>query len=219
MTPTQADAVLAVLDDAGVAARLLETSAVLAQLMHRDLQIVYVESAAALAAAMLPATRVLARTLQDWTPLAPADVERGWQADTRRLRSLAARSSGPRAVSWSLRVTRGALHEAARALQAQTDLLLVAEAPAAPWMVPGSPHRQRVLAFDDGSAAGTQALRVAAPLAAALARPWQALSMQAGDAPWWRVAADDLVVMPAAQFGRATRAGLRAAALLVGTPA
>ena len=45
--------VLAVLDDASVADALIEASCALAQLLQRELQLVYVESAAALAAAEL----------------------------------------------------------------------------------------------------------------------------------------------------------------------
>lgn len=60
--------VLAVLDDASVAGALIEASCALAQLVRRELQLVYVESAAALAAAALPQSRVLAQAAHAWTP-------------------------------------------------------------------------------------------------------------------------------------------------------
>ena len=46
--------VLMLLDDAAVAAALLDASCALARLMQRELQLVFVESSAALAAASLP---------------------------------------------------------------------------------------------------------------------------------------------------------------------
>ena len=65
--------VLMLLDDAAVAVALLDASCALARLMQRELQLVFVESSAALAAASLPVTRVLVRSAPHWAPLAPED--------------------------------------------------------------------------------------------------------------------------------------------------
>lgn len=159
--------VLMVLDDAAVAAALLDASCALAQLMRRELQLVYVESRAALAAAALPTTQVLARSAQAWAPLAPADVEQGWRAEAARLRTLAERASARHAVGWSMRVMRGALAEAALALRAESDLLLVAGT-ASRFEAARRVRRPRIVALDDGQPSGREALRVATQLAQAL---------------------------------------------------
>lgn len=172
--PARADAagpppaqVLTLLDDARTARAVLAISSALAQLMHRDLHLVYVEAADALAAAALPATRVLGPASNRWAPLAPTDVEQGWRIETERLRALAGEAALQRAVGWSLRVVRGALLDAARTLLPQSDLLLVAGSTAR-FPLPGGTACRTVTAVDDGTPAGAQALRVAARLATVL---------------------------------------------------
>lgn len=201
---TAPDRVLTVLDDTSAAGALLDISCTLAQLMRRELQLVYVESAAALAAAALPTTQVLAQVTARWGPLAAPDVERAWQADALRLRSLAAQATLPRAVAWSLQITRGTLLETALALQAHADLLLVGGSAAALAQVTrsGAPRtlraapRQRVVALDDGSAAGRQAVAIAQRLCGALGARLevQRFDPAQGGAPGQVHA--DLVVMP-----------------------
>lgn len=203
---------LAVLDDTRTAGTLLDISCVLAELMRRELELVYVESAAALAAAALPTTQVLAQATARWTPLAAPDVERAWLADAGRLRALAAQATRSRALAWSLQVTRGTLRETALALQAQSDLLLVggtaaalaevartdhrAAARTAGRQAPPSTWRRRVVALDDGSAAGQQAVAIAQRLCSAMGAHLDVRRFdptQAG--PSWLVR-PDLVVMP-----------------------
>lgn len=207
--------VLVVLDDAALAAALLEASCALAQLMQRELQLVYVESSAALAAAALPATRVLASPVQAWTPLAPQDVERGWRVQAARLRLLADRASARHAVSWSMRVLRGALPQAALALREESDLLLVG---ASPGRFEAERRRPRplIVALDDGTPAGQQALRVAAQLADAIGARLELRPLDPHDGS--RLAAADLVVLSATALAALPLSELRAPLLIVGAP-
>ena len=163
MSTTGPERVLAVLDDASMAETLLEASCALAQLVQRELQLVFVESAAALAAAELPSTRVLAQAARTWTPLAPEDVERGWRVQAARLRALAEQATTRRTVSWSMRITRGALRQTALALRDETDLLLVAAAPSHFALADTRSERTFIAALDDGSAAGQAAVRLRRP--------------------------------------------------------
>lgn len=215
MNPPPREQVLMVLDDAAVAAALLDASCALAQLMRRELRLVYVESQAALAAAALPAARVLARSAQSWAPLAPADVERGWLAEAARLRTLAERASARHAVGWSMHVVRGALAEAALALRAESDLLLVAGAQR-PFEAAQRTRRARIVALDDGSPAGHQAQLVAARLAQAIGARLETrkLATQPPAAAWASDA--ELLVLPAAALAALPRGAPHAPLLLVG---
>lgn len=209
---TAPNRLLAVLDDTRTAGALLDISCVLAELTRRELQLVYVESAAALAAAALPTSRVLAQATACWTPLAAPDVERAWQADAGRLRTLAAQATLARAVAWSLQVTRGTLRETALALQTQSDLLLVGGSASTLGEVtrpahrssmrparreaPRSPGRQWVLALDDGSAAGQQAVAIARQLCGALGARLEVQRFDPTQSGPPRLVRPDLVVMP-----------------------
>ena len=207
--------VLLVLDDASVAGVPLEASSALAQLMQRELHLVYVESAAAMAAAELPQTCVLAHAAWAWTPLTPADVERGWRIQASRLRTLAERATLRRAVHWSMQITRGALQQTALALRGQSDLLLVA--PSAQRFATGDARAARplVVALDDGGAPGRAAVQVAQRLAEALAARLQVIRLEAGQVlP--SLAAARLVVAPVVLMAAPSLAGLRAPLLLVG---
>lgn len=188
--------VLAVFDEASAAAAVLEISTVLAQLTRRALQLVYVESTAALAAAELSSARVLAPSTASWSAFAPPDVERAWRAQALRLRALAERASQAKAVPWSLRVTRGALRDTALALLPGADLLLVggtAGAFAAAAFTGSAAASRRVVALRRGTGAGEDEVsRVAERLAAALNA--RLLDLEADDA---RLARVDLVVAPA----------------------
>jgi hypothetical protein len=210
--------VLMVLDDAAVAAALLDASCALAQLMRRELRLVYVESRAALAAAALPTTQVLARSAQAWAPLAPADVEQGWRAEAARLRTLAERASARHAVAWSMRVMRGALAEAALALQAESDLLLVAGT-ASRFEAAQRARRPRIVALDDGQPSGHDALRVATQLAQALGARLETrkLATQPPAAAWANDA--DLLVLPATALATLAPGEPHPPLLLVGSVA
>lgn len=206
---TAPNRLLAVLDDTSTAGALLDISCVLAELMRRELELVYVESAAALAAAALPTTQVLAQSTARWTPLAAPDIERAWLADAHRLRALAAQATRPRAVAWTLQVTRGTLRETALALQAQCDLLLVGgtaaglaavarpdQRSAARRHAPPSTWRQRVVALDDGSAAGQQAVAIAQRLCGALGAQLEVRRFEPAQGGPSGLVRPDLVVMP-----------------------
>lgn len=210
--------VLAVLDDASGAGALIEASCALAQLVQRELQLVFVESAAAMAAAELPATRVLAQGAQAWSPFAPEDVERGWRTQAARLRALAERASTQRTVRWSMRVTRGALRQTVLALRHETDLLLVAPAPAHLALAEARPRRAGIAALDDGSAAGHEAVAIAGRLAQALSAPLRVCKID-GQPALPPLGAARLVVAPASRLAAPAVAELRVPLLLVGAPA
>lgn len=215
MSVVPRERVLVVLDDALVAAALLEASCALAQLMQRELQLVYVESAAALAAAALPATRVLASPVQAWAPLAPQDVERGWRVQTARLRTLADRASTRHAVSWSMRVLRGALPQAALALREETDLLLVG---ASPGRFEAAHRRPRplIVALDGGAPGGAQAMQVATQLAHAIGARLEVRPFDPHDGS--QLASADLIVLPATALAALPLGELRTPLLIVGAP-
>lgn len=216
MTVMMPNRVMVVLDDASAAGALLHISCTLGRLTRRDIQLVYVESAAALAAAALPWTQVLAQATAHWAPLAPPDVERAWQAQAGRLRRLAERAALQHAVAWSLQVTRGTLHEAARSLQAQSDLLLLGGSAAAlaPAAHPG--RRQTVAALDDGTPAGQRAVTIAQRLCEALGARLQLVRIDPARGVANVPAQADLVVMPASQVAPQAWPGtLRAPTLLV----
>jgi hypothetical protein len=207
--------VLAVLDDASVADALIEASCTLAQLVQRELQLIYVENAAALAAAALPTTRVLAQGAQAWAPLAPEDVERGWRAQAARLRALAERATTRRTVSWSMRITRGALRPTVLALRDETDLLLVAAAPSRMALAEPRPRRASVAALDDGSAAGREAVALAGRLARALGAPLRVFEID-GQPALPPLGSARLVVAPASRLAAPAVADLHVPLLLVG---
>ncbi len=216
MNSPATEAVLAVLDDACAASAVLDISTALAQLLQRQLQLVYVESAAALAAAELSATRVWGQAATQWSPFAPPDVERAWRAHASRLQALAAHASAPRAVRWSLRVTRGALPQTALALLTESDLLLVGCSPATFALERGARRRHTVAALDDGGPAGEDAVRIASRLAAALG--WRLQTERADPAhgvPTLPKNADLLVLPTTLAPGESQIAGSRSPLLLV----
>jgi hypothetical protein len=163
---------LALLDDSALAAQVIELSSVLAQLLQRPLEIVYVESSAALLAAALPFTQVLPPAGGQWMPLEPPDVERGYRSQAARLRALIERVGMQRTIEWSLRVVRGALAATALEMTTHADLMLVAGAAAARAPEPPRPAPSRarriVAVIADGSAAGQRAQRVAQEVAKAI---------------------------------------------------
>ncbi len=216
MNSPATESILAVLDDACTAAAVLEISTALAQLLERELRLVFVENAAALAAAQLSGAQALGQAATKWTPFAPPDIERAWRAHALRLRALAERASQPRAVTWSLRVTRGALHRTAFALLPETDLLLVG-GPLATFALERSVRqRRKVTAFDDGGPSGDEAVRIARRLADALG--WR-LEVRPADpeqgSPALPTSADLLVVPTTLAPGETQIARSRSPVLLV----
>lgn len=166
--------VLALLDDAASGAALLELASPLARVLQRELSVVYVESSRSLVAASLPFTQVLARSGLQWLPLQPDDVEQGFRAHQARLRQLTARVALRDALRWSLRVVRGSLGEAAKQLQSESDLLLLAGTPPLPTRS-GSDAASRltrrqplVAVLGDGDEASQRTWQVASELARAL---------------------------------------------------
>lgn len=215
--------VLALLDDAASGAVLVEWSAALARTQHRELSLVYVESASALVAAALPITRVLAHGAAQWRPLSPPDVEQGFRTHASRLREIAARAALRDALRWSLRVMRGSLAQAAVELGPLSDLLLLAPAPshaAGPARAAGRRPRLTVVCGAEGPE--PRALRIATELAQALGGTVEierlAPGMTLAEAPR-RVAAiagSDLLVLSRTPIDAGTLARLRCPVLLVG---
>ncbi|MBL8350752.1 MAG: hypothetical protein JNL87_10590 [Burkholderiaceae bacterium] len=214
--PAQRSQVLTLVDDARAARAALAISSALAQLVQRELQVVYVENAAALAAAALPVTQVLAAASAHWAPLAPLDVEQAWRLEADRLRVLAEQASLQRAVHWSMRVMRGRLADAARTLMPQCDLLMLAGAAPQFALTEQRPPCRTVVAVDDGSPAGTQAVQLATRLAQVLGARIQRQPVRAG-AAWTLSGPADLLVLPyGLQAAHDASGRPRQATLLVG---
>jgi nucleotide-binding universal stress UspA family protein len=208
MSPAPSPRVLAVLDDAAVGALALELSTALARAMQRDLSVVYVQSTRSLVAAALPFTQVLSAAGLQWVPLSEQDVEHAYHAQATRLRELAARITSTHAVSWSLRVMRGNMPEAAHALSGESDLLLMATA--APLRATAATAARRlrrrplVAVVSDGSPASERALQVATQLAQALGGTLQVARVEASEKLMPRahaladMARSDVLVLPRA---------------------
>jgi hypothetical protein len=226
MNPAPLPQVLAVFDDAAVAALALELSTALARAVQRDLAVVYVQSTRSLNAAALPFTQVLSVTGLHWVPLSPQDVEHAYRAQAAHLRELAARITSTQAVSWSLRVMRGNMPEAAHALSSESDLLLMATA--APLRVTaakaaaGLRRRPNVAVVSDGSPASERALAVATQLARALDGTLQVARVDAAESVLSRAQAlaelvrSDVLVLPRMTLAPGALAITRCPILLVG---
>jgi hypothetical protein len=163
--------VLALIDDAAAGEPVLEMSSVLAQVLHRELSVVVLESAAALAAAALPFTQVLPHAGSVWLPFGPDDIEQGYRTQVARVRALAARVMVRQPVRWSLRVMRCDPAEARQRLWHESNLLFVGAT--SPTRAPVASARRRrrgvvVAVVGTGGEAGEHALRVARQLADAL---------------------------------------------------
>lgn len=216
--------VLALLDDAAAGATLLELSATLARMQRRELSLVYVESASALVAAALPIARVLAPGAAQWRPLSPPEVELGFRAHAARLREIATRIALRDALTWSLRVMRGSLAQAAIELSLQADLLLLAP-PAPPGLARAAGiggRRPRITVVGSESGPDPRVLLIATQLAQALAGTVQIERLAPGatlaEAPGRleSVARSDLLVLSRAPLDAGALARLRCPVLLVG---
>jgi hypothetical protein len=223
MTTTPLPQVLALVDDAALARRVLEMSSAIARQLHRPLEVVYVESAPALLAASLPFAQVLAHGGAQWLPLVPQDVERGYRVQEARLRELAERITLRHTIHWTMRVIRGVLPEAAVELRAQSDLMFVDSAAGTPSTAPYGRSRTQargrpaITAVVDGSAAGQQAQRVAQQVAQALGGVLNLRRAEAGTlAAVAGASRCDLLVLPSALAGAGVLAKLSQPALLVG---
>lgn len=209
-----------VLDDSAAAAAVIDCSAALAHLLHRELDLVYVQNTLALEAAAWPSAQALAPGSTAWQPFAASDVERGWRAQAARTHSLADEIGRRRAVAWSLRTVRGALERVALALSGDADLLFIGASAPAPRFA--RPAARWLVALDDGSADAAHGRQVAAQLAQA----WGArvlVAALAGGSALERLAAAaptaDAWVVPRALALRARLGGLRCPVLLVAAPA
>jgi len=218
--------VLAVLDDAAAGSVLLELSSALARSLRRALSVVYVENASSLVAAALPFAQVLPHGGSAWVPLLPADVEQGFRAHARRLRQAAERVALRDALSWSLRVVRGSLPDAAIDLYAESDLLLLASTPLLRAPGEGRARQRRrqpvVAVVVEGSAAGERALAVATRLAQTLNASVETIRVDATAMPIGRadtlaaLARSDVLVLPRTHVDPGALALLRGTVLLVG---
>jgi hypothetical protein len=218
--------VLAVLDDAGAGAVLLEISSALARSLQRELSVVFVENTRSLVAAALPFTQVLPAAGTQWRAFQPDDVEQGFRAHAARLREMAGRIAARNAIGWSLRVMRGSLGETAIHLSTEADLLLLANAPAPAGAGFGRPtrarRRPRVSVLATEGEPGANALQVAAQVARALAGDIEVVRIDANsqrlDQPGTlaALARSDVLILARAPLDAATLAQLRCPVLLVG---
>ena len=232
MTATPVPQVLALVDDAALARRVLEMSSAIARQLQRPLEVVYVESLPALVAAALPFARVLAHGGAQWLPLAPQDVERGYRVQEARLRELTESITLRHTVHWSMRVVRGVLPQAAFELREQSDLVFVDSAAGmplgaalgAPFGAPVGRSREAprsrpvITVLADASAAGRQAQRVAQQVAQALGGVLNVRQAETGAAPAATVTAGrcDLLVLPRSLAAPGMLATLVQPTLIVG---
>jgi len=177
--------ILALLDDSDEGGSAIEWSVRLAQTMQRSFELVYLESTPALLAAAMPGSRVLAHAGAQWAPFSPPDVERGFRMQAERLRALAEAITLRHTVSWSLRIERGALPNAAFGPFADEQLLLLgAPLPLQPlWprrSAAQARHAPLVAGASDGSAAGERSVAVARQLAGMRKAGLQVLAMAPG---------------------------------------
>jgi hypothetical protein len=215
---------LALLDDAATAGPVIEMSSALAQHLRRPLEVVYVESAAALLAAALPFARVLAAGGGQWQPFAPQDVELAYRSQAARLRALVERVTVQRTVEWSMRVVRGALPQTALELQPLSDLMLVGSGGSAATATTslGASHRPRarstriVTVITDDSPAGQHARTVAGQVARALDGVLVELNIDERTGAPADPLRCELLVLPRALLTPSLLARLAQPALLVG---
>jgi hypothetical protein len=161
--------VLAALDDTRAGALLLDCSAALARRRQLALEVVYVESSAALAAASWRHAQVLAHAGAIWTGFAPPDVERGFRAQAARLQTMVREIAQPLDVAWSLRSMRSTLADAALELLPQAAILLRAPT-AVPAAMPRGLRRIAVAQTGTDPALDRRCCEAADDLARALAR-------------------------------------------------
>lgn len=215
--------VLAVLDDVAAGAALLEMSSALARLMRRELAVVYVENQRALHAAALPFAQVLAAHAAQWRPLQPGEVEQGFRAEAARLRELSSRIALRDAVHCSVRIQRGSLGEAAVALQAESDLLLLAgTAPFRSRVAVTARRRPVVALIADDTLPSERARQVATQLAQSLsgvlelAQGAAAAALLAPQDGGSTLRHADLLVLPRGALDARQLSQLRCPVLLVG---
>ncbi|HET7526537.1 MAG TPA: hypothetical protein VFK10_11400 [Burkholderiaceae bacterium] len=206
-----------VLDDVVAAAAPLAWSSALARALQRELQVVYVERTAVLAAAALPITQALAHAAAVWMPYGPADIERGFRLQVARLRELMRQVGQQHALSPSLQIVRGALHHAAMDVDGQSDLVLMG---AAALLSPSAAPLQRcrsVLVWSDDSEQGAQLVEFAMRCAQSLgATPHVVRAKGQLDVGEVQTAQADLLVLPRAAVSARVLAGARRPLLLVG---
>ncbi len=222
-TPPERERVLAVFDDTHDAERVIEWSASLALALNRDFGVVYVQSTAALVAASLPFTQVLAPAGGTWAPFAPLDMERAYRAQAERLRRFAEYAAQRRALNWSLQTLRGGLPQLVFDALAEVELLFVAPTPlpvAAPSGVRRAQRRLQVAVAIRGGDPGAELVALAKALADALGGSLHVIHVDpvgpAGGATLPRSAANtDLLVLPRSLATPALLARLTCPALMV----
>ena len=213
--------VQAVLGDDSRSAAVIECAAALAQAQQRVLSLVYVESTLAWQAAALPAALALAHLGAAWSPFAPEDVERGWRAQSARLRALAGTIALRHAVAWSLHTVRGELPRVAVELSDATDLLLVAAGAALRPLGWRAGAGAVTWLRDEGNDAAALGQRAASNLAQALRVPLRVLTAAPGDdaafdALLRSARAAETWVLPRGRATPRRLAGMPCAVLLVG---
>lgn len=207
-----------VLDDVAAAAAPLAWSAVLARALQRELLVVQVESEPALAAAALPATRVLAHPGAEWAPFDLRDVERAYRVQRTRAQQLVQQACTAHHIRGSLEVKRGTLHHAAMDIGQDADLVLVAgAAPMAFEIAQRSRQCHSVLTWADESPPGSGLTDLAAQCASSLGATHCVMRVRPqADALELLKASADLLVVPRARLPLDVLARARRPLLLVG---
>jgi hypothetical protein len=206
-----------VLDDVIGAAAPLQWSSALARALHRDLLVVYVESASVLSAAAIPITQALAHAGARWAPYGPADIERGYRIQQGRLRELMRQAGLQHAVRSSLEVVRGALHDAAMAVDGESDLVLMSGAALVPDALRSLGRCRSLLVWSDDSEQGLRLVEFATLCAQSLGATHRVMhAKQQLDPAEIERAQADLLVLPRAGVSAQLLASARRPLLLVG---
>ena len=207
-----------VLDDVAAASAPLAWSSALARTLERELQVVYVERTAVLAAAALPITQALAHAAAAWMPFSAADVERGYRLQAARLHELMLEVGQQHALQPSLRIVRGALHDVALDVDGRSDLVLVGAAALLPAAARQPLQRcLSVLVWSDDTEQGMQLVKFAARCAQSLGAMAHVVHARAPvDAIDLRRAEADLLVLPRNAVSARVLASARRPLLLVG---
>jgi len=217
MTAAAGGRITVVLDDVAAAPAPLAWSSALARALQRELQVVYVERTAVLAAAALPITQALAHAAAAWMPFSEADIERGYRLQVARLQELMRQAGQQQALRPSLQIVRGALHRAAMDVDGQSDLVLVGASTLLPAAAAPQQRCRSVRVWCDDSEQGLQLAEFAARCAQWLGATPQVVHSEAPvDALELQRAQADLLVLPRAAVSARVLAAARRSMLLVG---
>jgi hypothetical protein len=184
------------LDTASLTAPVIETGVALAAGLDAMLDALFVEDEQLLRLAALPFARELGYPSARLRRLDPADVERALRAQVEQVRKQLAATAAALDLEWQLNVVRGDVLRTAFGYANVADILVVGRSVAAAVREPGlaaqpqpfpSLRRRPMLALFDGSAAGTDALKVAQSVARVAEAELVVLIAASGPEPFRRL--------------------------------